>query len=725
MNKQTKIAAALILFLGFSSGLRADEGMWLPVSISKILYGEMKEMGLQLTPEQIYDINNASIKDAIVSLGGFCTGEIVSRQGLLLTNHHCAVSSIQSHSSTEHDYLENGFWAQTMEDELPNEGLYARFLVRMEDVTDQALADVEPGMTEENRKRKINGKIRQLQTQATEGTHYDAEVKPIFEGNQFYLFVYETFTDVRLVGAPPTSIGSFGGETDNWVWPRHTGDFALFRVYAGPDGKPAAYSPENIPLNPKHHLPVSLAGYSENDFAMILGFPGSTDRYITSYGLELTMEQTNPHQIKIFDTRQKILREAMRTSDEIRIKYHSKYQRIGNALKYYRGQTLGVEERDVIQNRKDLENRFHAWVEKKNKRKKSYEGVLEAIQQAYDTLSLYQTANVYNRYSGYLVEMIPLAGEFSALTPVLDRADSLVDLSAFTAALKEHTDEFYKDYHAPIDRDVFVDLMNLYRENVTEVLQPDFLQNTDDLQALADSVYDNSIFTSRERLNAFLDQPDKSVLTTDPAYRIAESLFRHQGRIMSLMDKAQTQIDSANRLFVRGLMEMSPDKTFYPDANSTMRFSYGTIRGYTPRDAVIYRHYTSMEGIEAKDTPGDDEFDAPDKLLELYRGEDYGPYDENGVMEVNFTSNHDITGGNSGSPVLNGNGELIGIAFDGNWEAMSSDIEYIPELQRSINVDIRYVLFVIDKFAGAGHLIDEMTLVDENSKILTPTGSNR
>lgn len=720
MKKLTVLALSLF----FVIPSYADEGMWLPINITGAIYGDMKALGLQLSPEQIYSVNNSSIKDAIVSLGGFCTGEIVSRQGLLLTNHHCAESSIQSHSSVEHDYLKDGFWAQTMEDELPNPGLYARFLVRMEDVTKEVLAGVTDGMTETQRNSAIEGAIGRIINESIKGSTYNAEIKPVLEGNHFYLFVYETYPDVRLVGAPPGLIGYYGGETDNWTWPRHTGDFSLFRVYMGPDGKPAEYSPENIPLKPKHHLPISLKGYSEHDFAMILGFPGSTKRYATSYALELAVSQTNPELIRIMDARQNILKEAMQKDEEVRIQYHSKFFRISNSLKYYRGQTKGIREQNVIEKRKELETRFQEWANQR-KRREEYGDVLKNISEAYDSIALYNPAFVYDRFTNYLIESLTFANSFTPLVSLMTVENMDEQLSEATEQMKQAAAEYFGDYNSGIDQKVFAELLELYHGQVDRELQPEFLLSPRDFNQWADSVYAVSIFTDHERLLAFLEDPSADELFSDPVYQVSRALMEHYIEMRNRMDSSFDKLDASNRKFVKGLMEMHPDKKFYPDANSTMRLTYGQILGYSPADAIEYNYYTTMAGLEAKDTPGDEEFDAPDKLLELYRKKDFGRYFNENPAKLNFLSNNDITGGNSGSPVLNANGELIGIAFDGNWEAMSSDIAFIPELQRTISVDIRYVLFVIDKYAGAGHLIDEMTLVSASEKVPVPAGSSR
>lgn len=708
-----------ILLIGvlLSFACLADEGMWLPININQTIYGQMKALGLQLTADEIYNPNGPSLKDAIVSLGGFCTGEIISRQGLLLTNHHCAESSIQAHSSVENDYLKNGFWAQTMEDELPNPELYARFLVRMEDVTKRVMSGIDNEMTEAQRRDAIDAQINEIVSQAANDNGYDAEVKPVFENNQYYLFIYETYRDVRLVAAPPTSIGFYGGETDNWTWPRHTGDFSLFRIYTGPDGKPAEFSPNNIPLKPKHHLKLSLQGYSEHDFAMILGFPGSTRRYVTSYALEMTVNQVNPELIKIMQTRQDILKEDMQ-DERVQIQYHSKFFVISNSLKYYQGQTKGIIEQNVIEKRRKLEDEFEKWVRQRKQREEAYGSVLQTINMAYDSIREYNSAFIYSRFTQYLIEIFSFAHSFAQVPSML--GNSAIGSGQMALALKEiepMVDEFYDDYNPSTDQKVFAALFRLYKQNVKEELQPEFLKDIDDFDQWAEHVYSTSIFTDKERLNAFLADPESRNMENDTIYNIGKAFAQYSSFIRSKLTRPQAELDRGNRLFVKALMEMQPDKQFYPDANSTLRLTYGTIKGYSPADAVEYGYYTTSKGLLAKHQPGDEEFEVPKKLINLLESRDFGSYGQDKEMILNFTSDNDITGGNSGSPVLNARGELIGIAFDGNWEAMSSDIAYIPDLQRCISVDIRYVLFILEKFANANHLIDEMDIARETAPV--------
>ncbi len=706
----------IFLLLSFSLQSFADEGMWLPMLIKRLNQTDMQKMGLNLTAEEIYSVNNASLKDAIVSLGGFCTAEVISKQGLLLTNHHCAFGAIQAHSTVEHDYISNGFWAATHEDEKPNEGLYAKFLVRMEDVTDSVLADVTDAMTEAQRAKVVNAAIDKL-SKAVSG-NYEIEIKPFYEGNEYYMFLYEIYRDVRLVGAPPSSIGKFGGDTDNWMWPRQTGDFALFRIYMAPDGSPAEYSPENIPLKPKHHLPISLDGVQENDFSMVMGFPGSTDRYLSSYGARLVLDQTNPTRVNIRERRLAILKEDMDADESIRIKYASKYARVSNYWKYFIGQSQGLKKLDVVKDKEKIEEEFQAWANQNAQRKAQYGEVLANMKSAYETIEQYNVAYLYLVEAAFGSEILTFANGFSTLASLLSAPDKNKDkMAEQITLLQERADKFFKDYNAPTDKKVLAALMELYYHDLPKDQQPEAFLTivqtyNEDFVQWSNDVFDSSMFDEEDKVAAFLKNPQKELLLEDPAYKIIKTIMDYYyGNISPALRNGYTQLNSANRLFIKGLREMNPDRKYYPNANSTMRLTYGQVKSYIPRDGVVYNYYTTLEGVMEKEDPDHDEFIVPEKLRLLYQNKDYGPYGEGGFMPVCFISNNDITGGNSGSPVMNGDGALIGIAFDGNWEAMSGDIAFESELQRAINVDIRYVLFIIDKFAGAGHLIDEMTLV--------------
>jgi len=716
-----KILTVLFAFaLSFQVQVRADEGMWLLSLIQQINMDEMTEMGLELSAEDIYSINQASLKDAVGALDyGSCTAELVSPEGLILTNHHCGYGEIQSHSSMENNYLKNGFWAMTRDEELPNEGKTISFLVRMEEVTDRVMSQLDQEMGPQERQAAIRAVAGQLKDEAVKDTHYDAYVHSMFQGNRYFLFVTETYLDVRLVGAPPESIGKYGADTDNWMWPRHTGDFAMFRVYTGPDGKPAEYSPENIPLESKHHLPISLSGYKKDDFAMVLGFPGSTDRYMTSWEVQSLLDITHPTRIKIRGLKQEIMMKDMEADESIRIKYASKYSRSSNYWKYSIGQSQGLRNLNVVEKKRALEEEFTNWVQSDPQRQEKYGGALEMIregvQESRDAEYAWQHL-LEGAYQG--MESIGAARNLMQLQQMLD--DDEVDqeeLEKVIAGLRERADDFFKDYNLETDKKVSEAMLGLLLEDLDEQYQPAFIREIDEkyrgkVDRYLKKYFRKSFVVDREAYMEFLDDPDLKTLEKDPAFEAASSLMKSIQGLRGSMMASDTRINKGGRKFIAGLIEMNPEKDFYPDANSTMRLTYGTVGDYEPRDAVLYYHYTTLEGVMEKEDPTEYEFTVTDKLKELYETKDYGPYGEDGIMKVCFTTNNDITGGNSGSPVINGRGELIGIAFDGNWEAMSGDVAFETELQKCINVDIRYVLFVIDKYAGATHLVDEMTLVE-------------
>ena len=714
---------AFALLIGIKTTVKADEGMWVPLFIESLNYQEMKEMGLKLTADQIYSTNHSSLKDAIAIFGRGCTSEVISDQGLLLTNHHCGYGQIQAHSSVEHDYLTEGFWAESMEDELPNPGLTATFLIRIEDVTAKVLNEVNDDMTEEERYEKIRSASDELKTQATDGTHYNAMVRSFFEGNEYYMFVYETYNDVRLVGAPPSSVGKYGADTDNWMWPRHTGDFSIFRIYTDKDGNPAEYSEDNIPLKPRHFLPVSIAGVEKGDFAMIMGYPGSTQRYLTSWGVKMALDISNQTVVDVRDKKLKIMMEDMQADPAVRIKYASKYARTSNYWKYFIGQTKGLKRLKVYDKKKALEEDFRNWVGQNAQREEKYREALDLIASAYDQISKYEKVRIYQREAIMRgSEIIGFAADFSDLKRMLGEDTEQEKIDAEIQKLKEEAVDYFKDYNLPTDKKLLAAMMEMYHKNIPADQQPDYLKEINkkykgDYDTYAEKVFDKSVFTSLESVNAFLDSPSAKKIDKDPAYEAAKAFnnFYVQELRPKTLD-AYDKLDKGNRLFVAGLREMQPDKKFYPDANFTMRLTYGQVLDYYPADAVHYNYYTTLEGVMEKEDPNNWEFVVPEKLKELYNEKDYGPYGEGDVMKVCFLTNHDITGGNSGSPVINGRGELIGLAFDGNWEAMSGDIAFEPELQRTINVDIRYVLFIIDKYAGAKRLIDEMKIVKTRVK---------
>jgi len=721
----------------------ADEGMWLPMLLNRT-YEDMKENGLKLSPEDLYAINQASLKDAIVSFGGFCTGEIISDQGLILTNHHCGYGAIQANSSQENNYLRDGFWAMTKDQELPNDGLFVRFLVRMEDVTDQVSAALTDEMSEGERRQAIATISRSITDSVSAGGQYEANVKSFYHGNEFYLFIYEVYNDVRLVGTPPEAIGKFGGDTDNWMWPRHTGDFSLFRVYAGPDGKPAEYSEANVPLRPRHHLPVSVAGVQPGDFTMVFGFPGSTDRYLTSHGVKQAIEKYNPSVVEIRDQKLAIMREYMNADEAIDLAYSSKYAQVANYWKYYIGQTEQLKSNKVYDKKLAIEQDFRQWVAADAQRVARYGETLDMFADAYATKDSYVRSSVYILEAGLLGADIGLFGFRSgrlfdaliqsqgAMQKALEEAKSDAERDSINTAysgrmasikgrLLSAAKEHFEGYSAALDRDLLASLTEMYATNIDQEQWPAYFDTIakyydGNYEAWADSVFAHSALASMEKLEAFLqDSVSKEHIEADPAIAFGESMFNSYRMGSSAYAENEAKLDKAYRLFTAGLREMNPEKAYYPDANSTMRMTWGTVSGYEARDAVTYRYYTTQEGIMQKMDNDNPEFIVPQKLEELIRKGDFGRYaNEQGELPICFLHNTDITGGNSGSPVINGHGELIGLAFDGNWEAMSGDIFFEDELQRTISVDARYVLFVIDKVAGAGHLVDEMTLVTKD-----------
>lgn len=699
------------------SGLRADEGMWLLHMLKKINEAEMKNMGLNLSAEEIYSINQASLKDAIVMLnGGMCTAEVISSEGLVLTNHHCAYGAIQSFSSPEDDILTNGFWAFSKDQEKHIKNFEVSFLVRIDDVTDRALQNVTADMSEEQREATIGGNIRAIQAEAIKDTDYTAQVKSFFYGNEFYLFIYNTYRDVRLVGAPQESIGKFGGDTDNWMWPRHTGDFALLRIYADADNNPADFASGNKPYQPKRHLKVSLDGVKNGDFSMVMGYPGSTDRYLSSHGVEQAINIYNPSVVEVRDLKLKTMKQHMDASVAVRIKYASKYASTANYWKYYIGQTKGLKRLNVYAKKKALEDKFEAWMKGDARREARYGEALPLIAAYYQETEPTVKASVYAREAGLLGSDIALHGfRFSrAFEAAMTKTDA-DERAAILGSAAAGAEKFYGDYDQALDRDVLTAMLTLYRANIDKQFLPSIFDHIDkkfkgSIERFVADLYKRSFLVDQAKFNAFIAKPNQKVFDNDLGVMLGKSMFATYSSFGQ--DPAQIKKDRGYRLFVDGLRLMEADRKFYPDANSTMRLTYGTVGDYYPSDAVHYDYITTQKGILEKYDPKDFEFDAPKALLELLKREDYGRWaNENGDLVVCFISNNDITGGNSGSPVINGNGDLIGLAFDGNWEAMSGDIAFESELQRTISVDIRYVMFIIDKLAGAKNLIDEIDFV--------------
>jgi len=716
-----KLLSIIFLSVLTFSLVKADEGMWLPQLLQSMNESDMKDCGLQLTAQDLYDVNNSSLKDAIVALnGGMCTGEMISSQGLMLTNHHCAFDVIQTHSTVDNDYLTDGFWAMTRDAELPNEGFSVSFLVSIESVTDRVLEDLGE-VTESERNTKLREIFNEISSEKIDGTDYNARVKSFFGGNEFYLMTYITYNDVRLVGAPPSSIGKFGGDTDNWMWPRHTGDFSLLRVYCAPDGSPAEYSEENIPYTPKHHLPIQLDGVDNGDYTMIFGFPGSTDRFLTSFGIQEALEQTNPTIVQIRSEKLAIMKSGMDANKKTKIQYASKYAGTSNYWKYYIGQSRGLKRMKVYDKKVEIENEFTDWVNSGDEQRyEKFGNTLSLIEEAYDQnreLNISRT---------YLNEAIFQGAEIMYFSFIMNRKLANIpsdkeEKIIFMNEIREEAQEFYKNYNSTIDEELFSAMLEMYYYNVPQNQHPSVFKKIEnqllgfkafDFDYYAKDVFRKSVFSSEDKFLAFLENPYNMKLEKDPAYTTMMSIYDYYIEHHYAQRKSvRAKLDEGNRLFIAGLREMNPDGKYYPNANSTMRVTYGNVGDYNPGDAMHYDFYTTIDGIIEKEDPTNDEFIVPEKLKELYEIGDYGQYaDENGNLRINFISNNDITGGNSGSPVINAWGEIVGTAFDGNWEAMSGDIAFENEIQRTISVDIRYTMFIIDKFAGATHLIDEMTI---------------
>ncbi len=727
-----KLLLVFLLFLqSFSLTVLADEGMWLPIFVSQMNFEELQEMGLKLTPEQIYSINNSSLKDAIVGLsygndptGFFCTAEVVSDEGLLFTNHHCGFDAIQKQSSLEHDLLTDGFWAMSWEEELLNQDLTATFFIRMENVTDSIIPFLSDTMKESSRSAKVKEIAGRLKKRANQDGKYNVVVKGFFNGNEYYLFVYQVFRDVRLVGAPPSSIGKFGGDTDNWMWPRHTGDFSILRIYTGPDGTPADYSTDNIPLKPKYHLPISLDGVKKDDFTMIWGYPGSTDRYMTSYAVDFQINYLNPDLIKLLGIKLDTWKEDMDANPEIKLKYASKYFSNSNGWKNYIGQTRSLKRLNIFSEKQAFEVKFTDWVNADPARKEKYGDVLDNLKKGYGDLGPKFKPLIFTVLAAINgPEIFDLSQQFTQLYGLLESKDKTGAIKETADELKTSAEEFFKDYSALTDQKVFARLLKTYYDEMPKDLLPEYFTDMvskfkGDINAMAADVFATSIFSSKEKVDAFLDSPKFKSLDKDPAYQLATSFMGVMMQVSGGYSSANSGIGKYERKYMVAIREMSPDKVFYPDANSTMRFTYGSVQDYKGADAVYYDYVTHLSGVMEKEDPSNEEFIVPVKLKELYQKQDYGPYGEDGQMVTCFLTTNDITGGNSGSPVINGNGELIGLAFDGNWEAMSCDITYEPNFQRTICVDIRYVLFVIDKFAGAKNIIDELTIVEKKPDFL-------
>ncbi len=715
MNK--RIACILLTFTLFTSNLsKADEGMWLPMLL-KDNYEAMKKAGLKLTPEQLYDINNASLKDAIVWFNGGCTSELISDKGLLLTNHHCGYEAIANHSTASDNILDNGFWAKNFAEEKINQNLFASILVRMEDVSDKVNKAI-AGDASESKKQSI---FKGIVDEATKGTHYEGFVRSFFKDNAYYLFVFEKFTDVRLVAAPPQAIGKFGGDTDNWMWPRHTGDFSMFRIYADKDNKPAKYSADNIPYKPKKFLTISNKGLEEGDYTMVYGFPGRTNRYEVSHGIELATNKINPAIVALRDVRLTSWKEQMVKSDSTRLLMSAQYARISNYWKYFIGQTEQLKRLKVYEEKKQTEATFATWA----KGKAEYEPILSNYEKAYANYNQYALHATYMREGIYGCGILNAAMKYAFLEDaLLSNQKNEADIKKAVERIKIMNADFYKSFNKASEQKILAKIIQMYYENIPVNQQPAYMAEvmkkhkgkttTETFEKFAKAVFEKSFITNAQTAAKFLEKPDAKKLQKDPAYAFVKTCYDNYSK------NIESHIDAFNAIntvegskYIRGLMAMQTDKKFYPDANGTLRLTYGNVKSYTPKDAAHYNFYTTLNGIMEKDNPNEFEFNVPSKLKELYKTKNYGNYaDKNGDIRVAFISDNDITGGNSGSPVINANGELVGLAFDGNWEAMSGDIYFDSKYKRTISNDIRYVLFLIDKYGGATNLINEMKIVN-------------
>lgn len=724
MYKKSLLLVPVFTILSFFIA-RADEGMWLPQLLEAVNEKRMKSLGMKISAKDIYDVNKGSLKDAILIFGGGCTGEVISDKGLVLTNHHCGYGNIQRLSTIDKNYLRDGFWARNNAEELPNAGLMVTFIVRIDDVSKKVLQGVSSSMKESERQSVIDRNIAELRKTTKKEEYQKILVRPFYEGNQYYLFIIERFKDVRLVGAPPSAIGNFGQDTDNWMWPRHTGDFSLFRIYANKNNQPAEYSPDNVPYKPKKSLSINLGGIKEGDFTMVFGFPGRTTQYLPSEAVRQIVEVNDPAKISIRDKALEIMDKYMRADEAIKIQYASKYAGVSNAWKKWQGEVLGLTKTNAVQKKKDYENIFLQRVNANAGFKNKYGNVLEELNRNYEQIKPFGLARDYYLETTSKVELFSIINRMISLMnakvskqPEEYKKDVETQINGLTG--------LYKDLNLQVDKELFAAMMQLYMEGQDQKFVSDVALNLKnkyggDYNKWAEAIYENNILLNKENMLELLkNNPDQlyKQAQAQEVFQLLNSMAIHYNNTVTPgLNRYQPEIDNLQRKYMQAQMDVMKDRKFYPDANSTMRVTYGQVNGYHPADGKYYDHQTYLEGVMEKYVPGDYEFNVPEKLITLYKNKDYGRYgvtDKNGnkKMPVCFIGSNHTTGGNSGSPALDANGNLVGLNFDRVWEGTMSDINYDPSICRNIMVDARYILFIIDKFAGAGHLIDEMKIVN-------------
>ncbi len=712
--RKSVLFLALVAIVG---NLSAKEGMWIPTLLKKYNIEEMQQMGFKLSAEDIYDVNHASMKDAVVLFGGGCTGELISPDGLLITNHHCGYGQIQAHSTIENDYLTHGFWAMNRNEELVNPGLSVQFLQKMEDVTDQVMDGVEESMDEAARSEKIANNIEKVKATYSAGADYPADVKPLFYGNQYFVYVYEVFRDVRLVGAPPSSIGKFGGDTDNWMWPRHTGDFSLFRIYAGKDNKPAAYSAENVPYKPRKFFQINMEGIKDGDFTMVFGFPGSTQRYLPSQAVKLIMEQSDPNRVAVRTAKLELMASQMEADPKVRIQYSSKYASVSNAWKKWQGEVKGLIRLDAVEVKQAEEAKFQAWVDADPARKAKYGELLNDFEKLYNELEPYQIVTDY--YQETVLRGTDVAGIISQFELLESLEGDTEKQNRLIEGLKRAVAAYLKDYDPATDEKIFAAMMDIYAHKIDPQHQPEQFGKIKPMignEEFLEKYYRKSLFTDSVKLKSFLNNfGKKSIrkLEKDPLYDLYAQIKGHYNRNVDPLYRELNQLILAvQKKYMAAIMEMRENERLMADANLTLRVAYGKVEGFEPADGVRYQYFTTVKGIMEKDNPEIYDYDVPDQLQKLYEHRDFGSYaNHTGEVPVAFCASNHTTGGNSGSPVLNAEGQLIGVNFDRCWEGTMSDIMFDPEMCRNIALDIRYALFIIDKFAGAGYLLKEMEIV--------------